>query len=290
MSEFESETGSVKKGSLSASDTTREEHHSKTFGGTSSKETVRTLLSWDPTYRIGKLPSANNPPVSVTADSSIQQAITLMLMNDFSQLPVMEGERTVKGVISWRSLGSRLVLGLKCERVRDCMDRHYEVSSETSFFGAMESIVTNEYVLVRAKDGKISGIVTTADLSIQFRQLGEPFLLIGEIESHLRRLLQDKFSIEDLQKAKDPEDQERVVETVVDLTFGEYIHLLEDPEQWPKLQLAVDRSLFVNTLHEIRDIRNDVMHFDPVGIGERDLVRIRNFVRFLQDLRATAVI
>src|SRR5206468_9260519 len=45
----------------------------------------------DPTYRIGRLESANLPPVSVNPDSTLQQIVTLMLTNDFSQLPVMTG-------------------------------------------------------------------------------------------------------------------------------------------------------------------------------------------------------
>jgi len=43
--------------------------------------------------------------------------------------------------------------------------------------------VTHEYVLIRAADRRICGIVTTSDLGLQFLQLGEPFLLLGEIET-----------------------------------------------------------------------------------------------------------
>jgi len=32
----------------------------------------------------------------------------------------------------------------------------------------------------------------------------------------------------------------------------------------------------------VRRIRNDVMHFDPDGIPEKDLQAIREFARFLQ--------
>ena len=55
----------------------------------------------DPTSRISKLASANRRPLSVAPDEPIARATTLMLTNDFSQLPVMSGEREVKGVISW---------------------------------------------------------------------------------------------------------------------------------------------------------------------------------------------
>ena len=47
----------------------------------------------DPTYRIGKLASANNKPVSVRPDDEVAKAVTLMILHDYSQLPVMTSER-----------------------------------------------------------------------------------------------------------------------------------------------------------------------------------------------------
>src|SRR5208283_215868 len=54
-------------------------------------------IAADPTYRVGKLAAANRSPVSVKPDGSIAEATTLMLMNDFSQLPVMQSDVSVKG-------------------------------------------------------------------------------------------------------------------------------------------------------------------------------------------------
>ena len=38
-------------------------------------------------------------------DESINLAVTLMLKNDYSQLPIMHSERDLKGIISWSSIG-----------------------------------------------------------------------------------------------------------------------------------------------------------------------------------------
>lgn len=51
----------------------------------------------DPTYRIGKLQAANKKVIVIAPNHSLEQAITLMLANDFSQLPVMQSDRDVKG-------------------------------------------------------------------------------------------------------------------------------------------------------------------------------------------------
>ena len=244
----------------------------------------------DPTYRIGKLASANKPPLSIKPDAQLNEAVTEMLTNDYSQLPVMITEREVKGMISWNSIGSRLALAKKCKHVRDCMEPHHEISADTSLFAAIDTIVTYQYVLIRNSENIVSGIVTTSDLSLQFRQLGEPFLLLGEIENYIRRMIQDKYTKEELIEACDPSDQQREIEGVADLTFGEYLRLLENPDRWSNLKLSIDRSLFVKKLDAIRIIRNDVMHFDPDGIADSDLTKLRHFVRFMQDLANIGVI
>ena len=100
--------------------------------------------------------------------------------------------------------------------------------------------------------------MTTSDLSIQFRQLGEPFLLLGEIESHIRELVAGKFTKGELQEARDPEDSTRKVEDVADFTLGEYLKLLENPKKWGKIGIKIDRQTFVKYLTEICRIRNDV--------------------------------
>ncbi|MBK8101496.1 MAG: CBS domain-containing protein [Planctomycetes bacterium] len=241
--------------------------------------------SSDPTYRIGKLASANNPPIGVKPDSSLQEAVTVMLSHDFSQLPVMQSEFAVKGVVSWTSIGSRLALGKAGQKASDFMEPANEISADTSLFAAIAKIVANQYVLIRGAANRIVGIVTPSDLSIQFGQLAEPFLLLGEIENHVRRLIGDKFSVDEVKAARDPADAARDVKSVADLGFGEYVRLLSKPERWSKLNLAVDRAVFVAQLDQIRGIRNDVMHFDPDGVAEEDLVTLRKFGRFLMTLQ-----
>lgn len=246
----------------------------------------------DPTYRIGTLASASTPPQSVSPNDTVTKAITIMLKNDYSQLPVIVGERSVKGMISWKSIGSRLVMGSECKEVRECMDQTRIISSEISLFDAIGEIVKYECVLVQdTTSNKISGIVTTSDLSTEFRKLSEPFLLLGEIEKHIRSLIgRGSFSSDELSGACDAKDESRVINDVADLNFGEYIWLLAKPESWERLNLSIDRKLFIEMLDKTRDIRNDVMHFDP-DYGDddpeyhRDLEHLRNVVGLLQRLQ-----
>jgi hypothetical protein len=145
--------------------------------------------------------------------------------------------------------------------------------------------VEHDYVLVRGSDQRIVGIVTTSDLSLQFQQMTEPFLLLGEIENHIRRLIASHFDQAELAAAKDSTAGPRQVETAADLTFGEYKRLLEEPSRWDRLGLHVDRVLFNRLLDRVREIRNDVVHFDPDGIPNDDLQVLRDFARFLRALQ-----
>lgn len=196
----------------------------------------------------------------------------------------MTTEREVKGVVSWKTIGSRLVLGEKCSFVRECMEPHQELSIEASIFDAIRIIAEHDFVLVRNQEQKITGIVTASDVNIQFRQLAEPFLLLSDIENQLRTLIEQKFSADDIRAAKDPSDEKRVINTAADLAFGEYVRLLENEGSWNKLELQLHRKTFIGYLEEIRQIRNDVMHFDPDGIGEEQLDKLRSFAKCLTRL------
>ena len=248
-------------------------------------------MSRDPTYRIGRLASANKQPLSVKPDDPIDKAVTLMIAHDYSQLPVMTSDRHVRGIISWGSLGQQLTLGKKeCKHVRDCIVPPKVISSETSIFAAVDDIIANQYVLIRNSENVVCGIVTTSDLSQEFRGLGEPFLLLGEIENYIRRMIKGKYMMSDLREACDPSGEARDIQTAADLTLGEYQRLVENPNRWKRLGINVERETFVNKLEEIRRIRNDVMHFDPDGIPEEDIDKLRDFVRLMRSLARAGTI
>lgn len=238
----------------------------------------------DPVHRIGALAAAHNKPVSVAPDALLKVATTIMQLNDYSQLPVMTGERTVKGIISWKSIGMSCSLGGPCERVRNCMEESVEdISIGAPLYEAIGSIAKHGYLLVRGKDKAVTGIVTETDLSEQFMHLAGPFLLIGEIEGHLRQLIHGKFTVEELRSTTESEG-ERDISGSADLTFGGYCRLLGKTQHWERLNLAVDRGEFVKHLGTVRKIRNDVMHFDPDGLSPEDERKLRSVARFLETL------
>ncbi len=201
----------------------------------------------------------------------LQRARIVMLERNFSQLPVMSGPYVLKGVVSWQSIALAHAGG-KCDTLADATLPAPEVSIEAELLPTIPDINRHNCVFVRDTDQKISGLVTAADLSLEFGRLTGPFLLLGEIERRLRRSV-DRMcpTVGELRdatgynKAKAPDD----------LTIGQIIRVFKEPERWARLNWELPHDGFVEKLDEIRRIRNDVAHFrlNPLTDDQRQQVR-----------------
>lgn len=237
-------------------------------------------------YLIRMLDAANREVTSVSSNDPIEKAVTLMLANDFSQLPVMDGPRNLKGLISWKTIGSRLSQKSPLTEVRNAMEPAEEVEDTDTLSRAIDKIVAADCVMVRARDRSVTGIVTATDLSEQFHNLSEPFMILNIIEGHLRRLIGDRFDLETIKAAcvdADPGRADRIV-SAADLTIGEHQRILEVPDNWEHLGLFADRCAFIDLLDKVRERRNEVMHFHPDGIDEEGMEQLRSFARLLDQL------
>jgi predicted transcriptional regulator len=250
-------------------------------------DAVEPRLEADPMHRIARLKSAHSAPLSICPDAEMKKAITLMMKHNYSQLPVMSN-RTLKGFISWKTIGRKLAMGKTSTWVREVMDEvqpSQVVSLMASLLEATQLVARHEFLLVRDTAQRICGIITAFDFTETFGALSEPFLLLGEIENHIRNLLNGKFSSTELEEVRDPLDVGRPINDVSDLNFGGYVRLLQNPNNWNKIQLQLDRSTFVSDLDEVREIRNDIMHFDPDGIAEDELKKVRDFANLLRQIQ-----
>lgn len=236
------------------------------------------------TVTIGTLTSAATELVFVAPDTPILEAQSLMERFDYSQLPIMSGERTVKGVLSWESLAKASLYGRNVDTAQHASTTAVVVSDTDPLLDHVDVIAEAGYVLVKDGTGVITGIVTTADLSNAFADLANPFLLLGEIEAWLRRIVDRCFEPDDLAAYVDPDDPDRQIEAAMSLTFGEYVRLFQDPEAWERLALAADRRVFCAHLDEVRQIRNAIMHFSPDPLEEAALASIENLLRWLRSL------
>ena len=210
-----------------------------------------------------------------------------MQLSDFSQLPVMvhNTSREVKGIITWQSIGARLALGRECPLVKDCMEKPAQILPiDTPLIEAVGTITRHGYAVIQGVGNVITGIVTASDLASQFENLAGPFVFIGEIEGHLRNLVQGKITVEQMRDACADIAGGKEINGPSDLTLGGYCALLQNPEYWKLLDLKVDKAEFCKHLDSAREIRNDVMHFNPDGISRTSTETLHNMTRFFRDL------
>ena len=170
------------------------------------------------------------------------------------------------------------------------MEPPVDTPIDSPLFEAIAIIAEHGYVLVRGANRVITGIVTASDLSQQFMQLAGPFLLIGEIEGHLRNLIHGRFTVDEMKGQLPDSDGGRTINGSADLTLAGYCRLLEAPEHWDRLELNIDRVEFVKHLDDVRKIRNDVMHFDPDGLVPEDTKKLRDVARFFEDMVRMGVV
>ena len=122
---------------------------------------------------VSNLASASSGVEHIPAEASLLKAQSLMMKYDYSQLAVMSGKRDLKGAISWESIAQALLKG-KAETAGDATVRARVVRTDDDLITQIPTIVDSDFVFVQAEDRTITGIITTADLSQQFSETGQP--------------------------------------------------------------------------------------------------------------------
>jgi len=246
------------------------------------KKKAKSKRTSDPIQRIKLIPAANREPTSIKRESSLAEATTLMRMHSYSQLPVISGQRSIHGYVSWETIGNGISNGIKSEKVLPYTSKNISILNyETPLLEAIKIVISKEFAVVQKEDKTISGIITLADISQQFLSIAEPFLLLEEIENHIRQTLDGKLLVEEIMRHCNPDDSSRAINHIDDLTFGEYVRIFENKELWEKINLNVEKTLFVKQLDKVRQIRNDIMHFEPEGITDAQLADLNNMSRFM---------
>lgn len=229
--------------------------------------------------RVAQLESAQSGVVSIQREKSLREAQTLMMLHDYSQLAVVNG-LDVRAV-TWESIARAQLVKPDAE-LSDALVPARVVNLDEDLVPLISDIAADNFVFVRGKDKALSGIVTSADLSLEFENLAGPFFLLGEIERRLRRVIERRFPLEEIKTMVHATDATRTVEGADDLSFGEIVRHLEQPACFERTGWPVDRVLVLQRLEQIREIRNDLMHFSPDPPDEDERNIMSNFLGMLR--------
>lgn len=237
--------------------------------------------AWDHGLTIGNLPSASKAVCSVAPDATFEEAITLMLMEDFSQLAVMTGPRELKGAVSWKSIAKARNADSDA-KLSAAIIKANPVPYTADLIGMLPLIQSQEFVFVSGIDRSVTGIITLADVVEVYGQMASPFFMIGRIDQSLRRIVEAVFSMDDIISLCDP-DGLRDLSSPDQLTMGDYQRILENADCWTKLNWPLHRKTFSARLDDLAKVRNNVMHFNNDPLPDDVVSMLQNFVDVLQD-------
>jgi CBS domain-containing protein len=220
---------------------------------------------------------------AVNPNSTLKEAITKMLLNDYSQLAVLNGPRNVRGALTWRSIAQAMHQKPDAT-VADAIDPHVElVAYDRDLFEVLPTLQQREFVFVLDESQAVKGIVTTADVAQRYGEMATPFFQVGELDQTLRWVLNRAVDLPTIQRLCN-----RSITSFDQLSMGDYQRVLENKEVWEKLGWPLDRPTFISRLEEIRFVRNKVMHFHPDPVPEDAVDKLRRFNKMLHQYRDPA--
>src|SRR5579884_2634917 len=220
----------------------------------------------------------------VRPDEIAQHALTIMKQHEFSQLPVVDSEGRLHGMITTESILLALThLGLDVTslHVRDALVYPQQFDLEDNLFQLLGALKNDYAVLVVDREGKLSGIVTNYDTAEYFRERAEDLMLVEDIEVALREHIRNAFRGGD-----GIVDENALNEAIVKalnrssnftkLTLWQYINLIIHDSQWPRYSsiLELERATVEKLLKDICKTRNVLAHFrEEITSLQRDQLK-----------------
>jgi len=98
-------------------------------------------------------------PISVSPDESIANARNIMKKKDISQIPVIDKNGSILGIITEKSILDNQN-GIKCS---DSMEFNYTILEPDSDLEKAREIIRNTQVILVVEDRKLVGLLTKAD-------------------------------------------------------------------------------------------------------------------------------
>jgi CBS domain-containing protein len=214
----------------------------------------------------------------------ISSALDLMIENDFSQLPVVDENGILLGMVTYESiLRAARSFNTKPDQllVRDAVMNapfHYR---EDDLFDLLDELKASNAVVIVEPEGYVTGIVTAYDASGFLRNRTEDLMHIEDIEFIIKELIRKTYAYEKEGLSPDRLQTEMVrpskkPKAFEELNLGDYINLLMSRHIWKFCApiLNVEKEWLSELLVKIRQTRNDLAHFrSEISPRSRDELR-----------------
>lgn len=211
----------------------------------------------------------------VRQDQKIRDALKCMIENDFSQLPVVDNNDNLVGMISERRIARMYYhleegVSLLDLKVDHCIAPAITLPPDRDLFEALNRLKGNEvFAIVITKNNKPVGILTDYDMTQFFRDLSEGLIFVEDIEVTLRQNIEKAFPEEHSMMAAlmaafkpDRRDPSKPAKEYEKLSFYDYIQLITNERNWPKFKgIFEPMDMFVKLMEPVMETRNKLAHF-----------------------------
>lgn len=214
-------------------------------------------------------------PTCIRYDEKVRQALQVMLANAYNQMPVIDDNGQLKGMISFRTMmrtyyhtgGKVDLLDL---RVSDCQEPAPTLTPQDDFLDALNLLRDRQtYGIVIVENNVPVGILTHSDMTAFFRATSELQILVENIELILREYIETAFPDETSRNqaiivslGTDRQDPTRPARSYEHLGFFDELKLMTDVDNWDKFQGVLEpKELFFNLMSQVRVTRNQLAHF-----------------------------
>jgi CBS domain-containing protein len=219
--------------------------------------------------------------ITVTEDDTVKHALDLMIENDYSQLPVVDKEERLAGMVTYQSV----IQAARSFEVRndELFVRDVAFTSIKSFdvednlFDLLDEIKKNNAVVIVDPGGFPIGIVTSYDAAEFLRTRAEGLMRIEDIETTIKTFVLSYYSSKEGKLDMERLDQDVQFITNYksdgsnvkkplkfnDLTLSDFISFLVQKSTWEYYEpyLKIKREALITLLGKVRQIRNDLAHF-----------------------------
>ena len=180
-------------------------------------------------YRVSAVPSSTTRPVFVSTGDSLELALTRMLQDNYSQLPVID-DGALKGAVTWESIALAKIHKIPKTVADAILPSPHIVSLDTDLLEVVDLVNSRGFILVSGQEDSIGGIIAVEDLVKEFGRDRYPLALLEEIELRLRNAVSRRCTDEDIKKSAAKAD------SLSRLTMGStpiYSGTIPSGQNWP---------------------------------------------------------
>ncbi len=213
--------------------------------------------------------------IYVRQDETIRDALECMIENDFTQLPVVDKDGDLVGIISEQRIIRmyyHLIEGVSLLdlKVDHCIAPAVTLPPDRDLFEALNRLKGNDvFAIVITRNNKPIGILTDYDMTQFFRDLSEGLIFVEDIEVTLRQYIEKAFPEERSMMAAlmaafkpDRRDSSKPAKEYEKLSFYDYIQLITNERNWPKFKgIFEPMDMFVKLMEPVWETRNKLAHF-----------------------------